>query len=105
MACTACLVCLVSTVSGHCKNTLGRASTSSGHITKLEQSTFLRYLWRLYTDYIQIQRVIKNDNRHSKVKKNTPLLAVRPKGPQITFFSQCKNALMCSNNFFNFIFN
>ncbi len=45
MICTACLVCLVSTVSGCCENTLGRGSTSSGHITKLEQSTFLRYLW------------------------------------------------------------
>jgi hypothetical protein len=46
----------------------------------------------IYGDYIQIQRIIKNDNRYSKVKQNTPLLAVRPKGPQITFFSQCKNA-------------
>ncbi len=45
MACTACLDCLVSTVSGCCKNTLGRASTNSWHVTKLEQSTFLRYLW------------------------------------------------------------
>jgi hypothetical protein len=33
MACTACLVCLVSTVSGHCKNAHGRGSASSGHIT------------------------------------------------------------------------
>ncbi len=45
MAHTACLVCLVSTVSGCPKNTLRRASASSGLITKLEQSTFLRYLW------------------------------------------------------------
>jgi hypothetical protein len=37
---TACLVCLVCSVSGHLKNTLARASASSGHITKLEQSTF-----------------------------------------------------------------
>jgi hypothetical protein len=37
---TACLVCLVITVSSHIKNTLARASASSGHITKLEQSTF-----------------------------------------------------------------
>jgi hypothetical protein len=41
MACTTCLVCLVSTVSCGCKNTLGRASTSSRHITKLEQSILL----------------------------------------------------------------
>jgi hypothetical protein len=41
----ACLVCLVCTLSGHCKNTLGRASASGGLLTKLEQSTFLRYLW------------------------------------------------------------
>ncbi len=45
MSHTACLVCLVSTVSGGCKNSLGRTSASSRHITKLEQSTFLRYLW------------------------------------------------------------
>jgi hypothetical protein len=36
-----CLVCLVSTVSGHHKNALNKGSTSSGNITKLEQSTFL----------------------------------------------------------------
>ncbi len=45
MAHTVCLVCLVSIVSGHCKNTLGRASASSRHMTNLEQSTFLIYLW------------------------------------------------------------
>ncbi len=45
MARTACLVCLVCTVSGRCKNLLGRASISCGHKAKLEQSTFLRYLW------------------------------------------------------------
>jgi hypothetical protein len=39
---TACLDCLVSTVSGGCKNALGRGRTSSQHITKLEQSTYLR---------------------------------------------------------------
>ncbi len=44
MACTACLVCLVNSVSGSCKNTLRRVSASRGHITKLEQSTFVRYL-------------------------------------------------------------
>jgi hypothetical protein len=38
MAHTTCLVCLVSTVSGCHKNALGRGSTSSRHITKLEQS-------------------------------------------------------------------
>jgi hypothetical protein len=41
MACTACLVCLISTVIDCRKNALGRASASSEHITKLEQSTFL----------------------------------------------------------------
>jgi hypothetical protein len=44
MACTTCLVYLVSTVSGRCKNTLGGASTSNGHITKLAHSTFLKYM-------------------------------------------------------------
>jgi hypothetical protein len=46
----ACLVCLVSTVSSCHKNTLGRVSASSGHITKLEQSTFLGYLWLRHTE-------------------------------------------------------
>jgi hypothetical protein len=41
MARTNCLVCLVSTVSGCRKDALGKGSASSGHITKLEQSTFL----------------------------------------------------------------
>jgi hypothetical protein len=41
MAHTTCLVCLVSTTSGHCKNALGRGSASVRHITKLEQSIFL----------------------------------------------------------------
>jgi hypothetical protein len=42
MAHTPCLVCLVSTVSGRFKNALGRGSTSSRHIAKLEQSTLFR---------------------------------------------------------------
>jgi hypothetical protein len=45
MACTACLVCLASTVSGHHKNTHGKASARSEYITKLEQYIFLRNLW------------------------------------------------------------
>ncbi len=45
MARTACLMCLASTVSGRHKNTLGKASANSEHITKLEQYNFLRYLW------------------------------------------------------------
>ncbi len=53
MACTACLVCLVSSVSGCCNNVLGRGSACSGHITNLEQSAFLRYLWsRLISDQV-----------------------------------------------------
>jgi hypothetical protein len=36
-----CSFCLVNTVSGNCKNTLGRPSASREHITKLEQYTFL----------------------------------------------------------------
>jgi hypothetical protein len=32
---------MVSTVSGYHEDALGKGSTSSGHITKLEQSTFL----------------------------------------------------------------
>ncbi len=41
MAITTCLVCLVSTVSGQCKDDLGKGCVSNEHITKLEQSTFL----------------------------------------------------------------
>ncbi len=41
MACTACLVCHVSTIGGDCKNAPGRGSDSHKHITKLEQSDFL----------------------------------------------------------------
>jgi hypothetical protein len=40
MAYTDCLVSLVSTIIGHCKNALVRGSASSGQLTKLEQSTF-----------------------------------------------------------------
>jgi hypothetical protein len=35
MLCTTCLVCLVNTDSGHCKNAFGRGSASSEHITNL----------------------------------------------------------------------
>jgi hypothetical protein len=42
---TACLVFLVRTLSGCHKNALRRGITCSEHKTKLEQSTFLRYLW------------------------------------------------------------
>jgi hypothetical protein len=45
---TACLVCLVSTVSSHLKNTLARASASSGHINKLEQSPFPQVIVNVY---------------------------------------------------------
>ncbi len=44
MACTTRIVCLVSTVSGHYKNALGRGSACWRQMTKIEQSTFLRYL-------------------------------------------------------------
>ncbi len=47
MEITACLVCLICTVSGcskKCKNALVRCGASSGHITKLEQSIFFWYL-------------------------------------------------------------
>ncbi len=49
MARTACLVCLVSTVSGRCKNALGRGSANSRHITKLEQSRISFYIFGLTT--------------------------------------------------------
>ncbi len=49
MARTACLVCLISTVSGHSKKMkrkkAWRCGASSRHITKLKQSIFFRYLW------------------------------------------------------------
>jgi hypothetical protein len=57
----ACTTCLVSTVSDCCKNTIGRASTSSGHITKHEESTLLRYLWFclwLLESYCQLKKAL-----------------------------------------------
>jgi len=51
MALTACFVCLVSFFSGRPKTTFGGASDCSRHITKLEQSTFLRYLWLTHLTY------------------------------------------------------
>jgi len=45
---TTCLVCFISTVNGCSKKKgkcLGRCGASSGHITKLKQSIFFRYLW------------------------------------------------------------
>jgi hypothetical protein len=45
MAHNAYLGCLLSTVTGCYKNTLGRASAINRHIAKLEQFTFLIYLW------------------------------------------------------------
>ncbi len=49
MACTACFVCLVNTVSGHRKNPLEEQALVVGTKQKLEQSTFLRYLWQNQT--------------------------------------------------------
>jgi len=43
MAQIVCLVSLIAIVSGHskkAKNALGRGGTSSGHVTKLDQSKF-----------------------------------------------------------------
>ncbi len=45
MACTACIVCPVSTVSGHCKNALEKGSASGRHTTNLSNLLFFRYLW------------------------------------------------------------
>jgi len=85
-------VCLVSTVSGLCKNTHGRASASSKHITKLEQSTFLRYLrsrwkpwninWRgrLSTDdlLIEVACFVAEVNNVCKIKMSySKLLSTR----------------------------
>jgi hypothetical protein len=66
MARNTCLVCLVGTVSGLHKNTLGRASTSSGHITKFEQSTFHRYLCKLAQWKTTASKINKNDIRYTK---------------------------------------
>jgi hypothetical protein len=52
MAHSACLVCLVSTVSCHRKNALGKGSCSSGHMTKLEQSTYLLISMKLIIEII-----------------------------------------------------
>ncbi len=61
MACTTCHVCLLSTVSGRCKDALGKGSASGQHITKLKHYTFLqismdvyfiRYLWSRQNEII-----------------------------------------------------
>jgi hypothetical protein len=52
---TTCFVCLVSNVSGHHKNTPVRASASSRHITKLEQSTCLRNLCVLLSAFVYVR--------------------------------------------------
>jgi hypothetical protein len=57
MVCTTFLVCLVSTVSGCHKNALGRGNTCIGRITKLEQSTFLGYLWLKHSSNISLSNV------------------------------------------------
>ncbi len=55
---TTCLVCLVSTVSGRCKNALDRGTSSDGHITKLEQSTFSDVYGKYNATYIILVLVI-----------------------------------------------
>jgi len=48
MACTTCLVCLVSTASGCRKNTLGRLSACSGHITRAFAIAFVLWDWNFW---------------------------------------------------------
>jgi hypothetical protein len=58
MAHTACLVCLVSSVSGHHKDALGRGSISSGQITKFQQSTLLQVSMALTLQSVSISYYI-----------------------------------------------
>jgi hypothetical protein len=51
MARTVFLVCLVNSVSGCCKNALGRGSDCSWHITKLEQSIFSFDIYACSTNF------------------------------------------------------
>ncbi len=50
LACTACLVCIISTVSGCRKKLKMPSEDSSGHITKLKQSILFRYLWTVWVN-------------------------------------------------------
>ncbi len=86
MAHTACLDCLVSTVSGCCKNTLGTGIASSEYITKLEQSKFLRYIWPypILTTYLPtLKKKLANYKRSDlfwpfSVKKKKELKTLTP---------------------------
>ncbi len=53
MACTACLVCMVTTVCGCHKNAVGRGSASSRHIAKLEQSIFVEIFMEDFNSNIE----------------------------------------------------
>jgi hypothetical protein len=71
MACTACLVCLFSTVIGLSQKSqkcLGRCGASSRHITKLEQSIFFRYLWLVQQRELFLYYCVKIPRSQGKYK-------------------------------------
>ncbi len=59
---TACLVCLVSTVSGCSKIALGKGSASSWHITNLSNLLFFRYLWLYHWNQYTTKPVLYKQN-------------------------------------------
>ncbi len=73
MAHTTCLVCLISTVSGPCKKSkicLGKCGASSGHIIKLKQSIFCRYLWTYLSTNIELTEISTEGVNRTKFSTN-----------------------------------
>jgi hypothetical protein len=88
MAHTACLVYLVSTVSGHCKNASGKGSASSQHITYLSNLLFLLLYLLANENYIKLAAPFKKSyygiNRYNNHQQQPVHLAskiVEPAAP------------------------
>ena len=65
-ACTACLVCFVSTVNGHCKKKPLKTGASSRHITNLKQSF---WTFDIYDENISFGKKIRLSQAQKKQYK------------------------------------
>jgi hypothetical protein len=63
MARTACLVCLVNTVSGCCKNALEEVALEAGTQQNLSYLLFFRYLWLVVAEKIVAVKVSRSIHR------------------------------------------
>jgi hypothetical protein len=94
MVCTACLISLVSIVSGHCKNATGKGSASSQHITNISKLLFFRYLyvtvlpWPPWAVQHKIEMII--DNYLSLVVYEMILYVSHHQGDQGKYNSDCR---------------